>query len=93
MVSSEAGVTLTIFTVSNVPPIRSICSSKFVSLVGLGQEIDDQFWIQIRAPQRTNDKVVGRIEYVEVTRAGQAFRSLSISDPFPLEWRREWVIR
>ena len=48
---------------------------KFVSLVGYGaEEIDDQFGSQIMLHKGPNDKVVGRIEYVEVTRAGQAFR-------------------
>ena len=38
------------------------------------EEIDDQFGSQIMLHRGPNDKVVGRIEYVEVTRAGQAFR-------------------
>ena len=38
------------------------------------EEIDDQFGSQIMLHKGPNDKVVGRIEYVEVTRAGQAFR-------------------
>ena len=38
------------------------------------ENIDDQFGSQIMLHKGPNDNVVGRIEYVEVTRAGQAFR-------------------
>ena len=38
------------------------------------ETIDDQFGSQIMLHRGPNDKIVGRIEYVEVTRAGQAFR-------------------
>ena len=38
------------------------------------ETIDDQFGSQIMLHRGPNDKIIGRIEYVEVTRAGQAFR-------------------